>query len=146
MNRRNGVPFETLHGKTITAIDGAEEGSEATVFTCGDGSSYRMYHIQECCENVRLEEVVGDPKALVGQKVLAAFESTNRDEISSRRGEIPRPSPWSESWTWTFYTIRTMTCTVVFRWLGESSGNYSESVYFRQVTPPVAHRIKENVR
>ena len=125
---RDGVPFETLHGKTITVIDGAEEGSEATVFTCGDGSSYRMYHIQECCENVRLEEVVGDPKALVGQKVLAAFESTNRD------GD-PR-HPWSESWTWTFYTIRTMKHTVVFRWLGESSGYYSESVDFRQVTPP----------
>ena len=125
----NGVPFETLHGKTITVIDGAEEGSEATVFTCSDGSSYRMNHIQECCEDVRLEEVVGDPKALVGQKVLAAFESTNRDED-------PRPSPWSESWTWTFYTIRTMKHTVVFRWLGESNGYYSESVDFRQVTPP----------
>ena len=134
-----GVPFETLNGKTITALDGAEEGSEATVFTCDDGSSYRMYHKQECCEDVRLEEIAGDPKAIVGQEVLAAFESTNREEEA-------RPSPWSESWTWTFYTVRTMTHTVVFRWLGESSGYYSESVEFRQVTPPVADRIKENTR
>lgn len=42
----NEVSFGDLLGKTITNIEGLEEGSENVLFECSDGSRYEMYHYQ----------------------------------------------------------------------------------------------------
>jgi hypothetical protein len=124
---RNDVPFSDLMGKTLTTIEGAEPGSDEIIFRCSDGSAYRMLHRQDCCENVRVEDVVGDPALLVGQKVLEAYEEEGADGP---------PPEYPDSWMWTFYTIRTNRATVVLRWLGESNGYYSEAVDFESVATP----------
>ena len=117
------VAFASLKGKTIVSIDGLRKGSEGVTFHTSDGSQYEMYHEQDCCENVQIEDVIftGCIDDLIGVPVLVAEES------SSEATDV------SESGTWTFYKLATTEGWVDIRWLGESNGYYSESVYFVKV-------------
>lgn len=109
---------DVLKGKTLASL--TDNGGEL-VFKTTDGETYRMYHEQDCCESVRLEDVVGDLEDLVGSEILIA------EEIN---GEGPADFEASESCTWTFYKFATRKGYVDLRWLGESNGYYSESVSF----------------
>lgn len=113
--------FEDLKGKTLTKVT-INERKDEIVFECTDGSKYRMYHEQDCCESVSIEDICGDLQCLINHKILEAYES----------GSTTDPAPYSnpESYTWTYYRIRTMYDTVVIRWYGTSNGYYSESVDF----------------
>lgn len=115
---RRRVGFGALLGKTLTRIEGAGAQSEAVVLHCGDGSEFAMWHAQDCCEHVRLEEVVGDVDDLIGSPILRAEESTNADN----------PPGYAESFTWTLYRVDTAKGSVTLRWLGESNGYYGEEV------------------
>lgn len=108
--------FEDLKGKVLTNIE--RVGDEELIFTCQDGSKYKMYHEQDCCEDVRIEDVAGDLNDLLDSEVMVAEERTNEGETD-----------WGSE-TWTFYTIRTQKASVDIRWHGESNGYYSESVDF----------------
>ena len=108
--------FEDLKGKVLTNIE--RVGDEELIFTCQDGSKYKMYHEQDCCEDVRIEDVNGDLSDLLNSEVMVAEERTNEGETD-----------WGSE-TWTFYTIRTHKASVDIRWHGESNGYYSESVNF----------------
>lgn len=115
--------FEELVGKTITEITGANQGGEMITFTLDDGTQHEMYHDQSCCEHVRIEDINGDINDLIGSPITLAEE-----RISST--DEDKPSEWSESWTWTFYTLATIKGYVTIRWLGESNGYYGEGVTF----------------
>lgn len=116
--------FEDLVGKVITDIQGGKN-SEELVFTLSDGSRYRMYHSQDCCECVDIEDIDGDLNDLLNTEVLMAEESTNNDP---KEGESP------DSCTWTFYRLRTAKGYVVIRWYGTSNGYYSEGVSFEKIS------------
>lgn len=119
--------IEVLVGETLTEVVGMAPGSEEVLFTTASGKRFRMAHSQDCCESVSLEDVVGDPTALVGHPLFVAREDTNSDEVS-------RPvKDYVESWTWTFYSFATTRGWVVLRWLGQSNGYYSERVDFSEV-------------
>lgn len=114
-------------GKTVKSISGATCGSDEIWFYFTDGTSMRMYHEQNCCECVEVEDVCGDINDLIGHKILDAEERTNSDG----RGK----SEWDSSFTWTFYAFRTDNGYVDIRWYGSSNGYYSERVsieYFGQ--------------
>jgi len=115
------VEFEALKGKTLTKVT-VNDDKDEIVFECADGSSYRMYHSQDCCESVSIEDICGELQNLIGHEILEAYESTSTKD--------PAPHDNPESYTWTYYRIRTMYDTVVIRWYGESNGYYSESVDF----------------
>lgn len=115
--------LKELVGKRVTAIRGASVGSEGVEIDTDDGTTYEMFHAQDCCESVQVEEIHGDPADLVGQVVVLAEESSNSDDC---------PRPWAESWTWTFYRLMSAQGPLVLRWLGTSNGYYSESVMFRK--------------
>lgn len=111
------VPFETLQGETIVALAGAAPGSDEITITTASGRTFRMKHYQDCCEEVSVEEVVGDVNAIVGHRLLLARMDTHREGKS-----------YSD--TWTFYHLATVKGTVTLRWLGSSNGYYSEEVSF----------------
>ena len=113
------VEFSILKGKTITAIEGMEPHSETVYFRCEDGTRYKMFHLQDCCETVDLEDVFGDPESLIGSPVTMAEESVDSGE-----------NGLCDSYTWTFYKLATLKGYVTLRWHGRSNGYYSESVQF----------------
>ena len=113
---------DILKGKTLSSIDG-EVGSDEIVFVTTDGERYRMFHDQDCCENVSLDDIVGDLQDLVGSEILLAEEVNG--EIPSTFDEFEY-----ESCTWTFYKFATIKGYVDLRWFGTSNGYYSEGVSF----------------
>lgn len=118
------VKFSDLIGKTITSIIHADlEQEDELIFCCDDGSSYKMYHEQDCCESVSLEDICGDFDDLIGAPILIAEEITSS-------GEEP---DWGDTYTWTFYKIATVKGHVTLRWYGSSNGYYSESVDFIKI-------------
>lgn len=117
------VKFSELVGKTITAVSG-ERGDEVLAFVCSDGTEYRLYHSQDCCEHVRIEDICGDMADIIGSPVLVADESTSDENPQGVKPE------YQDSFTWTFYKIDTAKGGVTIRWYGESNGYYSESVDF----------------
>ena len=120
----DSITFASLQGKTIVSIDGLEKGSDSVTFRTSDGSRYEMYHQQDCCEVVQIEDIIftGCIDDLIGVPVLVAEESSADAETDE----------WS-SGTWTFYKIATAKGWVDIRWLGESNDYYSESVDFVKV-------------
>ena len=117
--------IKDLVGKTITEIKNDEY---EIVFTCDDGKKYKMYHPQDCCESVTVEDIVGDLKDLIGTPILKAEEVVSQDE----NPEGVEVKEWQDSFTWTFYKFATIKGYVDIRWYGESNGYYSESVDFKK--------------
>lgn len=111
---------------TLSRIDGAA-GDDRMVFHAEDGRTFVFYHSQDCCENVRIEDVCGDLDDLVGSAILQAEAVSNEDEPVLEG---------ADSYTWTFYKFATIKGAVTVRWLGESNGYYSESVEFDINEPP----------
>lgn len=122
--------FSDLLGKTIVDIYGAEVGSEVIAIICGDGSKYLMYHEQDCCESVDVNDICGDIACLLNTPITKAEEVV---DSSMENGGVKDMEYEPESYTWTFYHLATVKGYVTIRWYGESNGYYSESVDFVQV-------------
>ena len=112
-------------GLTMREVTGSV-GDDTLRFTTTDGTSFELYHESDCCETVRIEDIIGDLGDLVGYPLVESEELSNEPE--------PTLDYEPESCTWTFYRFSTVRGTVTVRWLGESNGYYSESVDFRRVT------------
>jgi hypothetical protein len=129
MGYEDRVEFSTLLGRTLASVTGAV-GDEAMDFVTDDGETFRLYHYQDCCERVSVEDIIGDLSDLIGSPIVLAEESTSDADPEGYNPE----STYRESFTWTFYRIATAKGHVDIRWLGESNGHYSESVYFERVS------------
>ena len=122
----NIVPFSDLLGKVIKSITGDIDCDEIIIITT-DGSKYVMQHQQDCCEQVHIDDIVGDFKDLIGYPITLAEESSDRDNpkyIDYGDGE----KSYDDSNTWTFYKLATVKGYVDIKWYGSSNGYYSESV------------------
>jgi hypothetical protein len=119
MNYGDTVPFNTLLGRVFTNIDKTDE---RITFTCNDGDTFSMFHSQDCCESVTVEDVCGEMEDLIGTPILDAREETSDTNPEGITKE------WQDHFTWTFYILRTLKGSVTIRWYGESNGYYSESV------------------
>jgi len=124
----NYLEIEELIGKTLTKIDVDYEGDEI-IFTCDNGDKYKMYHDQDCCETVVIDDINGDINDLIGSPLLVAEELISQDENPSDV-EIPE---YQDSFTWTFYKLATIKGYVDIRWYGDSNGYYSENVDFKKL-------------
>lgn len=115
-----------LLGKTLTKVTATEDEIR---FECSDGSNFMLYHMQDCCERVRVFKTDGDWADLIGKQIESTWEETITD--GNPPGVTYSPSRY-DSYTWTVYTIRAAGASVDCIWLGVSNGYYSESVYFQR--------------
>lgn len=137
-------PFSALIGKTLTEARNID--NKRIVFICDDGSEYALWHSQDCCESVYVDDISGDLSDLVGSPILVAEErASHAAEGAPLPDDVPANATRdSESNTWTFYTLRTIKGTVDIRWHGTSNGYYSESVDFSQTSGSASDRAQEN--
>lgn len=112
--------IEELMGKTLISIN---KNYDEIYFNTDDNKAYKMYHDQDCCESVIIEEVIGDLDDLLNSPITMAEEVSKFDEDAC------------ESGTWTFYKLATNKGYVTIRWYGSSNGYYSESVDFIEIDP-----------
>lgn len=107
--------FDGLIGETLRSVHSSTtNGSDVVVFEKSDGVKWFMYHPQNCCEYVSLEEVIGDLSDLEGSPLRMA------ERVSSEVGTNE----------WTFYKFRTDKGDVTFRWCGDLDSYYSIEVTF----------------
>ena len=119
--------FKELEFKTLISIDHivgqtALDGQDRLIFTTRCGKRYEMYHSQDCCESVNIEDICGDLEDLLDTPVFLAEEVSNFKEGGGCGSE-----------TWTFYKIVTAKGGVTIRWYGTSNGYYSEEVNFTEI-------------
>lgn len=115
--------YGEIIGKTCTYIN---DGDDFITFSFSDGTIYQMFHEQDCCESVYLDDICGDINDLIGQPMLMAEEVDNDPPIVGHEHEV-------ESETWTFVKMATIKGSVTFRWYGSSNGYYSERPDFRKL-------------
>ena len=130
------VMITDLLGKTLTSVvrqdcTALRGYKEEILLTCTDGSIYRMYHEQDCCESVTIEDIIGNLDDLVGSPILMAEEVTSKADPEGIEKECEEGS-----FTWTFYKLATVAGYVTIRWYGESNGYYSEEVTFERAQEP----------
>jgi hypothetical protein len=118
---------EDLIGRVLTDII---KDDDTIIFICGSGDRYKMYHRQDCCEGVYIDDINGDLQDLIGCPILQAEQVSNTDfEVQYRKKILS--DPWApDSYTWTFYKFATIKGYVTVRWFGQSNGYYSEGVDF----------------
>jgi len=118
-----GTPLGTIsaavRNSTVLSVVASDE--EAVIET--DRGKLRFFHQQDCCERVNLADGGDELPGIVG-KAIVLIEELSNDGAPVPNGGYGPP----ESYTWTFYRIVTSGPDVTLRWLGESSGYYSESV------------------
>ena len=135
--RFKNLEFSELTGlsiRQITVCQGGKgglshDGSEPDItgdyvrFETYDGRVFLLLHLQDCCEEVYIESIVGDTLDLLNTPITTAEEVENASE--------------EKRCTWTFYRVATAKGMVVIRWLGQSNGYYSERVSFMEMLPPL---------
>ena len=125
---KNMLKFEDLKGKVLSNVENNDD--EELIFTTVEGEVYKLYHWQNCCESVTIEDICGDLNDLIGEPLLVAEEVVHEDVNPEG---VPDKECQDYSFTWTFYKLDTRKGGVTVRWYGESNGYYSESVDFCQV-------------
>lgn len=125
MKEENYASIDTINNifknKKIVSIEGLEIDSNEILFEFENGENIIMYHSQDCCETVSIEDINGDKN----------LEEAIFYEILEKECDKEALSDYDESFTWTFYTIRTSKGYLDIRWYGTSNGYYSESVEFK---------------
>ena len=119
----NYVNVEEMLGQTFKKV--YTDNERESVFFENDEVQYVLYHNQDCCENVRIEELIGDLEDLENWPLLISYEESNKN--------YPKPKHVTESYTWTFYHFATYKGNVTIRFLGTSNGYYSERVICKKL-------------
>ena len=124
------MDIEEMKGAVIDHIK-YDDDREELYFYMLDGRTFKMYHQQDCCERVYLEDVCGDFEDICNWPLHVAEERTVGGHQAKEGDEWFVPG--RESYTWTFYEFATIKGSVTLRWYGSSNGYYSESVDIEEV-------------
>lgn len=120
------VEFSILKGTTLRFIEGSKDSVEL-IFHLMDGRKFKMYHCQDCCESVVIDDICGEFEWLLDSPILICEERTNEDNPLH-----PNDKEYGV-FMWTFYEIATLKGAVTIRWYGTSNGYYSTAVSFEEV-------------
>ena len=113
--------FFTLKGQTIRKIIALNTGSLKIIT---DKYKYHLYHEQDCCENVRLVDVIGDVDNILNEEIIFAEEDAGANDPDWHTDY----DYYNDSHTWTKYVLKTKNNSLEFWFLGESNGYYSEHI------------------
>tara|TARA_R110000803_G_scaffold22351_5_gene55762 strand:+ start:1924 stop:2295 length:372 start_codon:yes stop_codon:yes gene_type:complete len=115
----NTEVLNSLQGETLAYID---ESPDQVLLTTVSGREFQVYHRQDCCESVGIEDTEGNWHDLVGKPLLSVDEEC--EDASDRS---------SDSATATRLTFKVDGATVINKWIGESNGYYSESITIEEI-------------
>ncbi len=115
------VDVPILKGETFKDIFINKEDNNFIMFETESGKIYQMFHSQDCCESVVIDDICGDISDLIGAEIIHFEERTSENDNEY------------DHETWTFYDIQTTKGCVNLKWHGESNGYYSESVNFIEI-------------
>lgn len=125
-----GLNFVNEHLKNgLIKVSGLVPGNDRIIFYCKDGTEILMYHNQDCCESVFIESVDSyenndDIYTNCDWCIIEEVSNIDRDPMEDNE----------ESYTWTFYNVKTNKGYDTIRWYGSSNGYYSESVDFADIS------------
>lgn len=100
------------------------DDSDEILIIRDDGEVFRFWHEQDCCENVEIVDVCGDPDDMLESPLSLAEVASSLEGPDKAR---------DDSNTWTFYKFATRKGFLDIRWMGSSNGYYSERVSFSAV-------------
>ena len=131
---KSNLDVSILLGKILKAIRKSEfigatpedSQDDFLLFETIEGEQYKLYHDQQCCEDVHIESIVGDLNDLIGEPLLES-------EVVSNYDNAPMDGVQRESFTWTFYKFGTRKGHVTIRWLGSSNGYYCETAQMDRI-------------
>lgn len=130
------IPFSkyldaaVLRGRVLTKVSGVSPDESDVYLTLSTGEKIRMYHPQDCCECVRVFDIMGDFSTLLNKPLTTAVETVLTG------GDVPSEmlDGCDESVTATIYTfVAEDGAAVVLRWIGSSNGYYSEAVQLERI-------------
>ena len=82
-----------LVGKILVNI---ENKDDELIFHCENGEIYKLYHMQDCCESVSIDDITGDLNDLIGTPILVAEEVNNEQfekEFAAKFKEVQGSYP-----------------------------------------------------
>ena len=83
-----------LMGKTVIKID---KSSDVLIFHCETGEVYKMYHSQDCCEHVSIDDICGELDDLIGTPILLAEEVSNDSFVKAFEGKFNKTDEWGRN-------------------------------------------------
>ncbi len=122
--------FEDLKGMVCTGVC-KSTNADALFFDLEDGRVFILYHSQDCCESVYIEDIVGDLSDLVNSEVLLA-EEAHGEEHREVFDETFDEEVGMGLESWAFYKLSTIKGNVTIRWSGSSNGYYNIGVSFEE--------------
>lgn len=122
--------LKSLTGKKIINVKGLNPGSQNIYFYFDDKSNMTMFHEQDCCEYVAVDDIDGDESDLIDSTIISIELVTNSNTNF-------KDEEYDESCTWSFYKIKTTKGYVVIKWYGTSNGFYSEAVDIEYIDPNI---------
>jgi len=127
MKQKTINEFKKMVGEIISEITLKTDDNnyEQLIFKTESGKIFKMFHENDCCEIVYLEDVIGGRLTdLLGETVVDVDIKTNSIK-NNKNTEI-----YIEYY---FYEIKTNENTITLRWYGDSE-YYSAYVDFEEIT------------
>jgi len=81
----NDVEAKHFLGKTFVSVE--KQGDDEIHFETDNGEHYKMYHSQDCCESVSIEDICGDLSDLVGSPITIAEKRSSDEPSDSVKAE-----------------------------------------------------------
>lgn len=114
--------MKDLIGKTFTVVALEDYDNNKGVIFKSEDQTYMLVHLQWCCEDIWLEDMVGDLSDLENSEIIKAEKrkaiSKEYNEIHKERVEKQQCNNSFEDICWTFYEIATNKGTVTLRFCG----------------------------